>query len=290
MSKQAYHKRKEDAVARKAAMESFVLEYIHQIRNLDAGIGGLKLWYMYRNEFPDMERVGRDKFEEIIHRHGLKVRNKMRKPRTTDSTHGLPLFPNLAYSFIPTAINQLWVSDITYIPVWLGDNQHAFCYLSMIMDAYSHELIGWSVGATLESIYPCQALKMALIRLDGSPEEDRNLIHHSDRGVQYASREYVRLLQDSHISISMTENGDPKENAMAERINSTMKNELLKGLRFTSLDQVRDAIEVAVSFYNTRRPHMSVDMMTPEQAAGCNGEIRKWWRSYREEAIKNGRA
>lgn len=88
----------------------------------------------------------------------------------------------------------------------------------------------------------------------------------------------------------MTENGNPKENAMAERINSTVKDELLKGLRFTSLKEVRDALEIAVRFYNTERPHMSVDMMTPEQAAKCNGEIRKWWKSYRDEAIKNGRA
>lgn len=291
VSKQAYHKQKGDVAARKAAMESFALEYIHKIRAVDPGIGGIKLWHMYKRDFPDRERIGRDKFEDIIHRHGLKVRNKMRKPRTTDSTHGLPLYPNLIYSFIPGAVNQLWVSDITYIPVWLGDNEYAFCYLSIIMDAYSHELIGWSVGPTLEAVYPCQALNMALGRLDGMPEEDiRKLIHHSDRGVQYASKDYIGMLQRNHMRISMTENGDPKENAMAERINSTIKDELLKGLRFKSLNEVRDAIEVAVHFYNTQRPHMSIDMMTPEQAALCNGSIRKWWKSYREEAINNGRA
>jgi transposase InsO family protein len=291
VSKQAYHKQKGSAAARKAAMESFALEYIHRIRKVDPGIGGMKLWYMYRRDFPDMERVGRDKFEEIIHRHGLKVRNRMRKPRTTDSTHGLPLYPNLVYSFIPDSINQLWVSDITYIPVWLSDKEYAFCYLSMIMDAYSHELIGWSVGPTLETLYPCKALEMALGRLEGVDESTiYKLIHHSDRGVQYASKDYVSMLQNRHMQISMTENGDPKENAMAERINSTIKDELLKGLRFSCLNEVRDAVEVAVRFYNTQRPHMSIDMMTPEQASGCNGEMRKWWKSYREEAIKNGRA
>ena len=291
VSKQAYYKRNGDVAARKAAMESFALEYIHRVRAVDPGMGGLKLWYMYKRDFPDRERVGRDRFEDIIHRHGLKVRNKMRRPRTTDSTHGLPLYPNLAYSFIPDAVNQLWVSDITYIPVWLNDQEYTFCYLSMIMDAYSHELIGWSVGPTLEAIYPSQALEMALGRLEGMSEQDiRKLIHHSDRGVQYASKDYIGMLKCNHLQISMTENGDPKENAMAERINSTIKNELLKGLRFKSLAEVRDAIEVAVHFYNTQRPHMSVDMMTPEQAAHCNGEIRKWWKSYREQAIKNGRA
>lgn len=290
VSKQAYHKQKGLVAVRKAAMESFALEYIHKIRALDPGIGGMKLWYMYKREFPDIERVGRDKFEDIIHRHGLKVRNKTRKPRTTDSTHGLPLYPNLVYSFIPDSVNQLWVSDITYIPVWLNDNEYLFCYLSIIMDAYSHEIIGWSAGSTLEAVYPCEALKMALRRLDNMDGYNiSKLIHHSDRGVQYASKEYVKLLQDRHIKISMTENGDPKENAMAERINATLKDELLKGLRFTCLGEVRAALGVAVGFYNTRRPHMSIDMMTPEQAARCNGEIRKWWRSYRDEAIKNGR-
>lgn len=285
VSKQAYHKQKGDAAARKAVMESFALEYIHKIRAIDPGIGGMKLWYMYKRDFPDKERVGRDKFEDIIHRHGLKVRNKMRKPRTTDSTHGLPMYPNLVYEFIPDSINQLWVSDITYIPIWLSDNEYTFCYLSMIMDAYSHELVGWAVGPTLETLYPCQALEMAMRRLDGT---EVNLIHHSDRGVQYASKDYVNMLKGKSIRISMTENGDPKENAMAERINSTIKDELLKGLRFTCLNEVRDALDIAVQFYNTQRPHMSIDMMTPEQAAQCNGEIRKWWKSYRDDAIKNG--
>ena len=271
VSKQAYHKQKGDAAARKAVMESFALEYIHKIRAIDPGIGGMKLWYMYKRDFPDKERVGRDKFEDIIHRHGLKVRNKMRKPRTTDSTHGLPMYPNLVYEFIPDSINQLWVSDITYIPIWLSDNEYTFCYLSMIMDAYSHELVGWAVGPTLETLYPCQALEMAMRRLDGT---EVNLIHHSDRGVQYASKDYVNMLKGKSIRISMTENGDPKENAMAERINSTIKDELLKGLRFTCLNEVRDALDIAVQFYNTQRPHMSIDMMTPEQAAQCNGPIQ----------------
>lgn len=291
VSKQAYHKRKGDSVARKAAKEAFALEYIHKIREKAPGIGGVKIWYMYRRDFPDMERVGRDRFEDIINDHGLKIRAKRRKPRTTDSSHGLPVFPNLVYDFIPTAINQLWVSDITYIPVWLNEKEHAFCYLSLIMDAYSHEIIGWAVGSTLETLHTSEALKMAFIRLNGVDGETvERLVHHSDRGVQYASKEYVKSLQEKKIRISMTESGNPKDNALAERINSTMKNELLKGLRFTCLKEVRDAIAAAVEFYNTARPHMSIDMMTPEEAAKCNGEIHKWWRSYREEAIKRGRA
>ncbi len=182
-------------------------------------------------------------------------------------------------------------TDITYIPIWLAEDRYVFCYLTMITDAYSHEIIGWSIGDSLETYHSTEALQTALKRLENVDEETiRDLIHHSDRGVQYASKDYTDLLKNRHIRISMTENGDPKENALAERINSTVKNELLKGLRFTCLKEVREALTVAIDFYNTRRPHMSVDMMTPEEASRCNGEIRKWWKSYREEAIKNDRA
>lgn len=287
VSKQAYHKQKGQSAARKAAIEAFALEYIRSIRKTAPGIGGMKLWYMYRCEFPDRERLGRDLFEDLIMRHGLNVRKRMRKPRTTDSTHGLPVYPNLVRSFLPERVNRLWVSDITYIKVWLSESCYTFAYLSLITDAYSHEIVGWAVGKTLETCYASEALTMALHRLDDKGEENvSRLIHHSDRGVQYASDEYVSLLRENNICISMTENGDPKENAIAERVNQTVKNELLKDIRFHSVAEIRDALKVAVEFYNTRRPHMSVDMMTPEEAARCNGEIRKWWHSYREDAIK----
>lgn len=291
VSKQAYHKNKGERAVIKAAQEAFALEYIRYIRSQAPGIGGGKLWHMYCRDFPSINRLGRDRFADLIHRHGLKVRNKMRKPRTTDSTHGLPVYPNLVRDFIPTAINQLWVTDITYIPVWLSEKTYCFCYLSLIMDAYSHEIIGWAVGDTLSTEHSIRALKQALTRLEGVDSETiSSLIHHSDRGVQYASHRYTEILKESTIRISMTENGDPKENAMAERINSTMKNELLKDMRFRCISEVVAALEVAVNFYNTMRPHMSVDMMTPAEAAKCHGEIKKWWHSYREEAIKNGRA
>ena len=287
VSKQAYHKQKGHSAARKTAIEAFALEYIRSVRKTVPGIGGMKLWYMYRREFPDKERLGRDRFEELIMRHGLNVRKRIRKPRTTDSTHGLPVYPNLVCSFLPERVNQLWVSDITYIKVWLSESCYTFAYISLITDAYSHEIVGWAVGKTLETCYASEALTMALHRLYGKSKEYASmLIHHSDRGVQYASDEYVNLLRKNNIRISMTENGDPKENAIAERINQTVKNELLKDIRFRSVGEIRDALKVAVEFYNTRRPHMSVDMMTPEEAARCNGEIRKWWHSYREDAIK----
>ena len=251
-------------------------------------MGGDKIWHMYRRDFTGNSPIGRDWFENIINKHNLKVRLKVRKPRTTDSTHGLPTYPNLVKDLIPTRPNQLWVSDITYITIWLDAYHYAFCYLSLILDAYTEEIVGWSVGPTLDAQYPIQALEMALKRLDG--QEHIDLIHHSDRGCQYASTRYVKLLKDNNIRISMTESGDPKDNAQAERINNTMKNELLKGIRFTCIKEVIDAVEQAVDFYNNERPHMSLDMMTPAMAAFCEGEIKKRWLSYREKAIREQQA
>ena len=115
VSKQAYYKHDESNVLARVARESFVLEYIKDIRSKDLGIGGIKLWHMYRRDFQGNDPIGRDWFADIINKHNLKVRLKVLKPRTTDSSHGLPTYPNLIKDFIPTGPNQLWVSDITYI-------------------------------------------------------------------------------------------------------------------------------------------------------------------------------
>ena len=286
VTKQAYYKYDENIVLRRVAQEAFAVEYIRDIREKDPGIGGMKLWYMYRRDFTGGDPLGRDRFEDVVDKYGLKVRERIRKPRTTDSTHGLPVYPNLVKEYIPLAVNCLWVSDITYITIWLDAEHYVFCYLSLILDAYSKEIVGWSVGATLDTQYPLEALEMAYQRLAGIPNEQIDLIHHSDRGCQYASGKYVKMLQDRGIRISMTESGDPKDNAQAERINNTMKNELLKDKRFGSINEVRAAVAAAVRFYNEERPHMSIDMLTPKQAARCVGEINKRWVSKREECIK----
>ena len=283
-SKQAYYQYDENLALGKAAREEFALEYIRGIRARDPGIGGVKLWHMYRKEFSCDGPIGRDRFCRIIDENRLKVRQRRRKPRTTDSTHGLPTYPNLVKDFIPSAPNQLWVSDITYIQVMDGACGYHFCYLSLILDDYSEEIAGWSVGPTLDTEYPIAALRMALKRLEG---KDVSLIHHSDRGCQYASGGYVEMLRRRGICISMTESGDPKENAQAERINNTMKNELLKGKVFHSLEEVIAATALAADFYNNRRPHMSIGMMTPAEASETSGDRDMRWKSYRMMAIKS---
>ncbi len=286
MSTQAYYKHGNTDL-RKLAEEAFCVEFIRRVRQKDPGIGGGKLWRMYKKEFGEEHGVGYNRFYDIIEKYGLKVRRKKRRAKTTDSSHDLPTYPNLVKELVPLRPNQLWVSDITYMVIYVNaqTGEYGFCYLSLVTDYYTKEIIGWCVGETLEAKFAMEALNMALSRLDGNPAED--LIHHSDRGVQYASYDYTRLLKKHNIKISMTECGDPKDNAVAERVNGIIKNELLMGTSFFSIEEVRKALKVAVDFYNNERPHMSLDWKTPAEAALCTGELEKKWKSYREIAIKS---
>ena len=263
------------------------MEFIKRVRQKDHGIGGGKLWKMYKREFGEEHSVGYNRFYDIIEKYNLKVRKKKRRVKTTDSGHGLPTYPNLVKELIPLRPNQLWVSDITYMVIYLNaqTGEYDFCYLSLVTDCYTKEIIGWCIGETLETKFAIEALNMALSRLNGNPAE--GLIHHSDRGVQYASYDYTKLLKKHNIKISMTECGDPKDNAVAERVNGIIKNELLMGTSFFSIEEVRKALKVAIDFYNNERPHMSLDWKTPAEAALCTGELKKKWKSYRELAIKS---
>lgn len=283
---QAYYQHR-DTLAFQRLREEMVLQFVAEIRQQDPGIGSDKLQLIYKRRFgADYEyMVGRDKMGEIISKYGLNVRKRMRKPRTTDSSHGLPTYPNLVKDLIPTRPNQVWVTDITYIPIWISDYEYIFCYLSMITDYYTKEIIGWYVGQTMEAWCSVECLMMALEQLVGLDAVD--LIHHSDRGVQYVSAAYTSVLIEAGVKISMTECGDPKENAVAERQNNTIKNEFLKDIRFHSMEEVREAVRKAIEFYNNERPHMSLDNMTPRQAASYKGQISKKWTSYRENHLRN---
>jgi len=285
VSPQAYYKHG-DSDLRKLAEDAFVVEFIRRVRQKDHGIGGGKLWKMYKREFGEDHSVGYNRFYDIIERHNLKVRKRKRRAKTTNSEHDLPLYPNLVKELIPIRPNQLWVSDITYMVIYINaqTGDYDFCYLSLVTDYYTKEIIGWCVGQTLEAKFAIEALHMALERLGDNPVLD--LIHHSDRGVQYASYEYTGILKRNGIKISMTECGDPKDNAVAERVNGIIKNELLMGMAFFSIDELRRALKVAIDFYNNERPHMSLDWKTPAEAALCTGELEKKWVSYRENAIK----
>lgn len=271
---------------RKIAAEAFVVEFIKRIRERDRGIGGGKLWRMYQKEFGEDHSVGYNRFYDIVDKYGLKVRKRRRRAKTTDSNHDLPTYPNLVKDLIPIRPNQLWVSAITYMIVYVDEKsgEYKFCYLSLVTDYYTKEIVGWCVGDTLEAKFAIEALDMAMRRLDKNAVHD--IIHHSDRGVQYASYAYTCKLRSRGIRISMTECGDPKDNAVAERVNGIIKNELLMGMNFHSIDEVKKAIAIAVDFYNNERPHMSLDWKTPSEAALCTGELKKKWVSRRENFIK----
>ena len=273
VSKQAYYKHKENLD--KAVQRRFIIEYVQTERAINPGLGGEKLWHMYTAYFGKEYSIGRDAFLDILRQHGLLLRRNCKRCRTTDSRHNFPLYPNLIKDLAIERANQVWGSDITYIRMSGG-----FCFLSLITDAYSRRIVGYEVAPTLEAEYTGKALAKAL-----SNPENKNiagLIHHSDRGCQYASFNYTTTLKQEGIQISMTENGDPKENAIAERVNGILKQEFLNHYQFTNIRQVKMAVAKAVKYYNHRRPHRSLDMMTPQQATQKQGKIPKRWKSYKD--------
>lgn len=284
VSKQAYYKSLAKVRRPYKPLVAEITEFCRAERSVDPRIGCRKLWLVYGREHGG---VSRRTFEEILAANGLLLRRARRRVRTTDSAHGLPLYPNLVYSIIPVRPCQIWVADITYIRLHAADGSTRFCYLSTVMDAYSRYIMGYYVGRTLETVHSLVALNLALEACHRLGLSLTGLIHHSDHGVQYASEEYVKTLNDNHILISMTETGDPRDNPQAERINSTIKNELLHGLAFGNIRDVMRELPPKIEYYNNRRPHMSLDNMTPAQALRRSGEIPKKWRSYRDMAIEN---
>ena len=197
---------------------------------------------------------------------------RRRRYKTTDSRHHYRKYPNLIADVVPSRPNEIWVSDITYV-----ETDEGVCYLSLITDTYSHKIVGWAVGPTLETVYPLNALKMALATIDDVTAS--RLIHHSDRGCQYCSNEYVSELKIRHVNISMTQSGDPLENAIAERANGILKVEWLYKMRITTRDECRSILDRIIDFYNTQRPHMSIGMQPPEAVHMQTGEQRRCWKN-----------
>lgn len=283
-SKQAYYKHDADSDLRRMALEEFAVQFIREVKAKDPGIGGMKVWAMYCRLFGERDRIGRDRFCDIFDRYGFKIRRR-RRLRTTDSRHNNPTYPNIVKEVIPLRFGEIIVGDITYIPLESNDGQRRFCYVSLLMDSYSKMILGSSVGMTLEARHPIEALTMAIDLLDAYGVDLSRTIHHSDRGVQYTCSDYVTQLRKNKVMISMTESGNPKDNAEAERINNTLKNELFKDMVFTDIDQVRQALQRAVMFYNQERPHLSLEMRTPAEAVSETGRFKRQWISYREQAI-----
>ena len=251
--------------------EELVIQEVKKHRVLQPRLGTRKLVVKLR-DFVSWHhmKMGRDALFTLLREQDLLVRRRKRKVQTTFSKHWLKKYPNLIRDYVPTAPNALWVSDITYIVTSDG-----FAYLSLVTDAYSRKIVGFWLSETLEAAGSIKALSMAV----KGCKNINGLIHHSDRGVQYCSKEYVKLLTKNGIKISMTENGDPLENAIAERVNGILKEELLKD-KYDSFEAAQKGIAKAISIYNSLRPHLSCNMLTPDEAHQKTGELPRKWKNY----------
>ena len=214
---------------------------------------------------------GRDYLFDLLSEHKLLIRQRKRKAITTDSRHWMRKYSNLVKGLVITRPEQVWVSDITYIRL---NNQWG--YLSLITDAYSRKIMGYSFRLDLAAEGCINALKMALTnRL-----YNESIIHHSDRGSQYCSHNYIDLLVKNNIAISMTENGDPYENALAERVNGIIKTEFNLYSSSLSFDQTSHQVRKSIESYNQLRPHASCDYLTPTIAHLQSEKLNKRWKNY----------
>ena len=208
-------------IQQKAYEADIIIEEVLRYRKHQKRIGTRKLFEQMQ-DFLSAHRfqIGRDAMFDLLAERGLLVTKRKRRGYvTTLSKHRFKKYPNIIRDFIPIAHNQLWVSDITYIHL-----PNSFAYLSLITHAYSRKIVGFYLSTDLTASGPLQALKMALKANSNIAE----LIHHSDRGLQYCCDAYVKILNDKRIKIGMTQNGDPLENAIAERVNGILKGELLE--------------------------------------------------------------
>jgi len=251
--------------------EVFILKQALELRGEHKRMGAEKLLLLLEPVLKDHQvKYGRDKFYNLLGEHGLLVKRRRRGPRTTNSNHFYRKYPNLIRDLVLMSSGRLWVSDITYIRTEKG-----FVYLSLITDAYSKKIVGWSLWHDLTSEGALNALKMAII-IEGVKN---GLIHHSDRGIQYCCNDYVNYLKGSDINISMTENGDPYENAIAERINGILKDEYELGETYPDYLTALEAVKIAVYKYNNKRPHRSIDLMFPVDAHNQEGLLKKHWKN-----------
>lgn len=246
-----------------------VLNLVNAIRKDQPKLGTRKLLSIIQNDLIEHQiKMGRDALFDLLASHNMLVRRRKRTPQTTFSRHWYRKYDNLLKDFICSGPHQLWVCDITYISI--GED---YVYLALISDGYSRKIVGYNLSENLSTESCITALNMAFLQL---PEE-YNLIHHSDRGIQYCSMAYTNLLSKKSILISMTQNGDPYENAMAERLNGILKQELLKK-KYQSYQEAKTEIDIAVKIYNEKRPHLSCDLLTPERAHAESGILKRHWK------------
>ncbi|MDD2577662.1 MAG: IS3 family transposase [Bacteroidales bacterium] len=269
-SRQAYYQYNNKEYEDFAGKE-IILEFVRDKRRISPKIGARKLLVMMQKE-KNFPLPGRDKLLSWLREEDLLVKTRIRRCSTTDSSHHYYKYSNLIRDFVPYRRNQLWVTDITYI-----QTQQGFTYLNLITDAYSRKIVGWRLAPTLGAKYSIEALNMAI---DNAEDDISGLIHHSDRGIQYCCFKYTDILKEKEINISMTESGDPLENAIAERVNGILKQEWINNMNFQNIEEAQIVISEIIDFYNNERPHSSIDMLTPNVAHSLVGTIQRRWKNY----------
>jgi len=256
MTRQNYYKRKRER-KRRDVDEGLVVALVNRERKKQPRLGGRKLHRRLNDELMEAGvEIGRDRMFEVLRNNDLLVEPLPRSPRTTNSKHSLPVYRNLIAGVDPIGPNQIWVTDITYIWTWEG-----FEYLTLIMDRWSHKIVGYCCSEDLAAKASIEALERAIADLP----DDALLTHHSDRGCQFCCREYVQCLESRGFQVSMTEQNHCAENSHAERLNGILKQEYCLGTRFLSREHARRAVDEAVWLYNHCRPHMTLNLQYPAE-------------------------
>ena len=252
--------------------EDIILQEITHIRKQLPRLGTRKLHHLLGKRLLSHNMtIGRDYLFNLLSDHDLLVRQRKRKAMTTNSRHWMKKYSNLIKDMEITRPEQVWVSDITYIRM-----VNQWGYLSLVTDAFSRKIMGYSFRMDLTAQGCIDALTMAL----NNKTYQEAMIHHSDRGSQYCSSQYVKLLLQNNVAISMTENGDPYENAIAERVNGIIKTEFNLHSSMLGLGQTQKHISKSIANYNALRPHASCDYLTPNQAHLKTTILKKRWKNY----------
>ena len=254
INRQVYYRKIRRGVG-KQTKAGQVLALIMEIRNSMPRIGVRKLYYLLFDKLREL-KIGRDKFFDILRANHLLIQPKRSYHITTNSHHRFRKHKNLILDMEINRPEQVWVSDITYI----GKREKP-CYLSLVTDAYSKKIMGYYVADNLNTESSLMALKMAL---KSRKDKGLTLVHHSDRGLQYCADDYQSALNKNGIKCSMTNNGDPYENAVAERINGILKQEFMIDTYHQDTLIMKIIVKEAIEIYNNQRPHYSNYMLTPE--------------------------
>lgn len=254
LKRDAYYKFQKRFVVKKR-MEKNIIGLVRKSRKTLPREGTRKLMKSLHDDFQKQNlKIGRDRLFRVLRENGLLIGRKKYSSRTTDSHHRFHKYGNIIKDLKIDRPDQVWASDITYIRTVKG-----FCYLALITDMYSRKIVGFDLSDSLELKGCVRALNKAIY----NSKNIKQLIHHSDRGIQYCSNVYTRILKRKKIEISMTEENHCYENAMAERVNGILKDEFFLDQTFTSVVHAKKAAKNAIKLYNNKRLHLSLDYRTP---------------------------